>query len=481
MSATITDMAKPPCDAFGEYLANLRKQRGISARGLSQALGLSEAYIYKWEHESRVRVTRTVLERVVTELDVSEDERQELFRLADLRDAPETAKHLYESSQAGDPDRNLLHALLEIEHDWPSEPSTPNPHSTRARLLLDAASWPLARIAAHCTEALRPFAHVRWPQPLIDLGIVPAVDSEEAIAIPDALVEEELPFVHLLKDPVTPKDVDTQSLAMARTYKRLLFSDAQRARAALEPVQRWSYDRTQDLAECLSITFKTTDIDKKAGFQDVTCSVVEAVGHRDLAKYLWVMGNDLPGDQPPARWYAKATESDTAAMNALAYLFPAELKSYELGQNLRDAFYCVRSASWATAQQSLCKHYGMEYGSAPKLESELRANPRLFLHGDEGRNPAELVTVPKELIEARARAALSFIPALEPVARTTESDGEVSRSELDRRMSGGTEPRVPNRKPQATSKRKAKATPKRKSRAKVKSRPKPKAKKKRKT
>ncbi len=462
MSATMSDMTTQPCDPFGQLLSDLRKDRRFSARRLSQALGLSEAYIYKWEHEPRIRITRTVLERVVTELAASDSERRELFRLADLRDAPETAKHLYESAPDADSDRNLLDALLDVPHDWPSQPTTPTTRSERAQLLIDAAAWALAELACDRTDLLPPFTHIRWPEPLRRLGIVPEVDSAVAIDPPAGLLEQELPFIDQLAEPVTNIDAFTQSLGMARVYRRMLFSDSKRASDAAGLLDSWQYDRVQSLSKCVSLRFGRLALHEASGAQDVDCKTVASAAMRSLACHLWTAGQIR---RRKLNWWCGYESIDAMALVGLTSR-PEHNWNYGCASGLRDSVYIMRSRIWPYALTAIRRQFQIDPGGQSELEEQLRQ-----LHLDDsmraqiGSNAWLFASVDPKVLSSYVRALDAALPPPDehdlwkPGMPYPEGHPFWKAGETELVYKPGMEPPSDRK---TRSPRKAKATPKRK-------------------
>ena len=71
---------------FGERLRNLRSERGITLKQMSEAVGVSAAYLSALEHGRRGKPTWILLQRIITFFNVIWDEAEELQRLAELSD-----------------------------------------------------------------------------------------------------------------------------------------------------------------------------------------------------------------------------------------------------------------------------------------------------------------------------------------------------------------------------------------------------------
>lgn len=69
---------------YGERVRALRAARGITLVQMSEALGVSPAYLSALEHGKRGRPSFTLLQGVIHVLGVIWDEADELVRLADL-------------------------------------------------------------------------------------------------------------------------------------------------------------------------------------------------------------------------------------------------------------------------------------------------------------------------------------------------------------------------------------------------------------
>lgn len=364
---TIPDMAKPPTDDLGRFLAKLRESRGLSGLALANETGIGQTLIHRWEKTTR-RVNRELLAKLADGLKLSADERRELFRLADLRDAPESARDLYR--EAPDPDGNLLQALLEVpreRREWPAEPPNPNPQSERAQLLIDAVAWVLAhREALSFRQAeVLPVDSIRWPDKLIKLGIKREPDpATECVEIPEGLLREEMPFLDQLEHPVTALDNETQSLGAARVYRRLLFATLDRARRAASKIAFWSYDRSQELSDCLRLTFT----DHCHSVLDVSASVVSESLERRTASHVWFSAA-TKYEAYITGFYHRLRPIDWMVLQAVALTDRARLKSYADGQVLRDAAFVLSSG--AINWRAMREQYGIEEGSEPDIEAQL--------------------------------------------------------------------------------------------------------------
>lgn len=69
---------------FGQRLRDLRAERGIAAKDMAAALGVSPAYLSALEHGKRGRPNRRFVHQVCQYFGIIWDEAEELQRLADL-------------------------------------------------------------------------------------------------------------------------------------------------------------------------------------------------------------------------------------------------------------------------------------------------------------------------------------------------------------------------------------------------------------
>jgi transcriptional regulator with XRE-family HTH domain len=69
---------------FGRRLRDLRAERGIAAKDMAAALGVSPAYLSALEHGKRGRPNRRFVHQVCQYFGIIWDEAEELQRLADL-------------------------------------------------------------------------------------------------------------------------------------------------------------------------------------------------------------------------------------------------------------------------------------------------------------------------------------------------------------------------------------------------------------
>jgi hypothetical protein len=268
-------------------------------------------------------------------------------------------------------DQNLLTALLERPHDWPSEPPSPTARSERARLLIDAMAW---HLATHRGNAILLFEDLLWPEPLIRLGIAAGPNATfprlASIEIPEALVRQELPFVDQLKHPLTPLDGATQSRGMARAYRRFLFGDLERTRQVVADVSHWTYDRHQESSERISI--KPDERWPTLGVEDVNCRIMARAAERVLSVCIWHDTNALqPKD--PFPWYCEWDPSDWVALQTVGFLDVGKLSAYQNRQRLRDARYVIDDVAWPYVMKSMREEFKIEFGTERDLEKQLQA------------------------------------------------------------------------------------------------------------
>jgi len=355
---------RQPGDEFGRELRTLRKAHGFGTVALSEAVGRGRNFIGRWERDAMAIPRRDVLLRVIEVLRLTDAERGTLLRLADQRALPDGKPAALQPSI--DPDETLLHALLTVGHDWPSEPDRPNPQSERVQPLIDAVAWVLAEIAATIDTDILPPMNIRWPEPLVRLGIVPEpTQAVDLIDIPDAVVNEEMPFVGDMTEPVTREDAKTQSIAMARAYRRVLFSDIDRARALVAHVENWAFDRSQVLSNAVSVQFRSRRVHESHGFIDVTAARVIVVARRSLARRLWTMADAL--------WCCEAEPLDWFSLWSSVFTSTKTLIVYQWGQDVRDSLYAMRSPTWASVVEQTMHEHNLRPGSEQKLQEELYA------------------------------------------------------------------------------------------------------------
>lgn len=434
VDVTVGDMVREPHDEFASFLMRLRKGRGVSARKLSQSLGFNEAYVYQWEHEPR-RVNREVLDRIARLLEATPTERRDLFRLADMRGAPDSVKHLYDAQV--DPDQTLLEAILERPHNWPSEPPVPNAHSERAQPLLDAMAWTLAKLASRENAGvLDPFTDIMWPRQLRDCAILStAIPDNNPVAMPQAIVEQELPFIDQLRLPVSAMDAATQSIAMARAYRRLLFSDRERARKLAESIEFWEYDRHQLLSEAVSIRLSESDLNDKFGMTDVSCRVVASVTRRSLAGILWLFCNgqcQIEGREAELRyraWHCVIEPEDWTTLSMASWIESRHLESFHNAQELRDSIARMKTWAWPFVVRQICEMHNVKYGSDHALIKKL--NESVYgdsFHRELRQDPWRLAAVPPDALLRKLQAYNMLVPPFDPTKTVEEPTPKPKRS-----------------------------------------------------
>ncbi len=67
---------------FGEFIAEKRKSRAITLRGMAERLDISPAYLSDIEKSRRNPPDLTMLEKVAAELNLSQDDKYTMFDLA---------------------------------------------------------------------------------------------------------------------------------------------------------------------------------------------------------------------------------------------------------------------------------------------------------------------------------------------------------------------------------------------------------------
>jgi transcriptional regulator with XRE-family HTH domain len=69
---------------FGQHLRRLRSERGMTLKAMAAAVGVSSAYLSALEHGKRGRPSWSLVQRIITHLNVIWDDAEELTRLARL-------------------------------------------------------------------------------------------------------------------------------------------------------------------------------------------------------------------------------------------------------------------------------------------------------------------------------------------------------------------------------------------------------------
>ena len=399
---------REPVDQFGRRLRELRKARGLAANELSAKARVSRTFVSKWEREPRI-VNKAILQRVAAALNLSEAEHAELSRLAVLRQVPDELKD--QLTPHSDPDSNLLTALLEIDHEWPSEPPDPNPRSERTQLLLDAVAWPLIFAYAASEYRWGPQAwHLQWPETIARLWHVrEEKNPKPRIYMPEAILREEAPFLDQIGDARTLLDATTQSIGMARVYRRALFADLDRTRALVsDRVKFWAYDRLQHLAESATLESYTPDATDAWDFADVSCRVAAFVGERDVARSLWYSLVAFLHDP----WHCEWQAFDWLALQTIAMADTRILKhSFWDRQHVRDALFIFHAESWAEVTYTLRSRFGDGRNTKNDLESQLEAG---VLEDDMRRliaaEPWRVAAVDRQLLIRYLKSKMELVP-----------------------------------------------------------------------
>lgn len=69
-------------ERFGEFIAERRKSRGITLRGMAERLEISPAYLSDIEKSRRNPPDLHMLEKIANELNLNQDEKDTMFDLA---------------------------------------------------------------------------------------------------------------------------------------------------------------------------------------------------------------------------------------------------------------------------------------------------------------------------------------------------------------------------------------------------------------
>lgn len=425
-------------DEFAARLRQLRKERGVPADQLSLDCKVSRSYIGRWERE-QCTVNRKVLQRVVDRLGLPPADRMELFRLADLRDAPQTvALHNPFRDRA---DANLLSELLTVDgidavtvgHD---------PGGPPAAALLDSVGWVLAYYAAR-QGVLPPFTHVAWPEQLIKAGAMPRIGND---VFPKG-VPDEYHIQYVAADPLPDllsvgnddlaafienfNALDAHITAVAHAYRDLVFADRDRTCTIVQQIQHCSIVRQGDsLAHSLRLRFRTADANDQHGVHDVAPDVVAQVGERTLGFYLWCgWRGGSTGNAPP--WVCQLATTDEVALDTVGRAHPANLRTYRDRASLRDALYAMHAPFWPWLLFLLRMNYEVPEGSASDIEREMRAIPlsdatRLRILTDRW-----ILTAADPKVVIRYLESLNSLPLDEPVA--SKATKRIKKSRVPKR------------------------------------------------
>ena len=69
---------------FGEHLRNLRSERDITLKQMSQAVGVSAAYLSALEHGRKGRPSWYLIQRIIAFFNIIWDDAEELVKLANI-------------------------------------------------------------------------------------------------------------------------------------------------------------------------------------------------------------------------------------------------------------------------------------------------------------------------------------------------------------------------------------------------------------
>jgi transcriptional regulator with XRE-family HTH domain len=353
----ITHM-RTPTDEFARRLRELRREHGFTADRLSVQCGVAKSYIGRWEREPCL-VNREILQRVAEALELPAVDRKELFRLADLRNAPDAAKEIYRS--AADPDEILFGVLMELDHHWPEELGRSLERTHHSNAIVDALGWAILRRESR----VRPdggdatCARADWPDAIAVLGF--ASTSGRGFSVPLDVVRQEVPQALSGQLPSTEADSEAFFLGLARAYRRAFFADVKRAREAARVVIRWEYARTQGPHGRLFADFKPEllkdawdESEPPAEFYDdiegVTCPLVAETEHRAIAQYMRSRAcQHLRKDPLSSRAWKPYFRSGSAELAVLQTVAMAEMKERSNAndfQDILDARYIVASRTW---------------------------------------------------------------------------------------------------------------------------------------
>lgn len=292
-AGTIGSVVQPGCDAFAQYLMKLRKERGFSARALSLKLGLAESYLHKWEHDATRRVSREVLARIAELFSLPDPQRRELFHLADVRDVPEHARHLY-----NDPSRflqNVDQAIRTVEH--PPEAENLSPSEWQA--FIESVAWTIANRAMREDHKGNWFTdRIVWPSIVYRHGI--RTEHPEWIGDRPRIDVTHLVDHHFPVKPdaeLTEDTITAVGAGMASIWCAWYCESIDRCLEAAKAIRTWSVKSTADAGAVATLVFQTTADNEAFGADGVACSAIIRAQSGALAQELYEDANVNPLDE----------------------------------------------------------------------------------------------------------------------------------------------------------------------------------------
>jgi len=329
----IPPVSKEACDEFGRYLAELRMVQAVSARALSQKLGLNETYVYQLERKP-TRVTVDTLETLSEALELDYYEKGQLFRLAISRNAPWAG-----DLTASDPQESLLHSLLDVEHGWRTKSDEINARYGRAAPLVDAVAWLLAKLAVFGADTgQKPAIH--WPE---ETYRAIAADRPRfrkgALVIHDDDLRREWPDFDATEGFPGAEQAWRYSMAMARAFRRALLTDVERLERLVRLIRYWSFDRTPELFDCVTVVLDGEHVRPEHDLLDVHYQVACEADMSFVARTLW-HGKRMNVMHDNA--FVVVSRDDREHVIDFVHADPSRWFFYADGQRFRDAYYGVR-------------------------------------------------------------------------------------------------------------------------------------------
>jgi len=436
----------------------LRRDRGLSARALSMKLGLAESYLHKWEHDAGRRVSREVLARVAEVLELGDPQRRELFRLADARDVPEHARHLYDS-----PNRflqNIDQAIRSVDHPAECEELP----SSEWETFIEAVAWTLAhRATENDTPETWLADRILWPPVVYRHGI--RTENPDWIGDRPRIDVAHLFERHFPVAPdaeLTPEAITAIGSGMAAVWCAWTCESIDRCLELVKAIRRWSVRSTPDLGPVATLTFATTADQEAYGATGIACSAITRAHSGAIAQELYEDAN-LHKVGEPGRHYVHALRPIDAvvpgAFQAAFYYMNLNARSPMKASVLRSietALYLVCSDLWHSGIEPALYATGMlgaregtylfdrleGFDTVDGALDLLRGGAFLFLSPDEPIPRAKryilgrIRTGLRAQFESMLRAALAAMYAASASVTTDDTEAPESRPSTGPRRSG---------------------------------------------
>lgn len=281
----IAGMRTPP-DEFARTLRDLRKKNGWAADRLSREVGVSKSYVGQWERGETKDVNRIILAKVADVLKISEGERRELNRLADLR--------------AGDPrggqidvQANIIEALLEVEsYDNVPDVDSPPADSELTSVFATAAACVLSNWAARSNATRFNPTNINWPESILQHGIVARASdapSSPFYDYPDSPTIKPIKYLpeggeKVFKVMISKRELEVNSYSnmAAGAYRQWLFGDLARCKDVVSRLSYWAIQR-RAMSPVVWLRFRDSVDHELFGVDCISCDVVGKVQQRQLA------------------------------------------------------------------------------------------------------------------------------------------------------------------------------------------------------